>query len=105
VVKQRTPKDRRAPAFDPEVMAQFRKLEAMSPRRRERDENYEEDYKLHRSLGLYEERRFSQVSVFDREARPCWGPDYPAHWAWHKVRAVRRKLLEALDGDPEHAGA
>jgi hypothetical protein len=67
----------------------FRQLEKVPMSRRDNEAFEDLDYELHARLGLREERRLSQQSVLDRYDRPSCGPAYTAHWAWHKVYAVR----------------
>jgi hypothetical protein len=96
----RTPTSRpRRPAAPDDVIELFRRLENMSPRRRNTAPFLDEDFRLHRLLGLYSERRCSICSVFDRGTAPPWPlPEFPAHRDWHKVRAVRLELLESAKG-------
>jgi hypothetical protein len=87
----------RRPAAPDDVLELFTALEAIPQRRRH--ENLElraKERALHEALNLYDEWRFSCCSVLDREAAPCWPPEYPAHKAWHKVRGVRLELLAAI---------
>jgi hypothetical protein len=86
----------RRPAAPDDVIEIFRRLEATPLRQRKSDAFRDEDFRLHRLLGLYSERRCSVCSVFDREAEPPWPPEYVAHKDWHKVRAVRLELLAAV---------
>jgi hypothetical protein len=75
----------------------FAELENMPRRRRREDpEILAKECALHEMLGLWREWRCSVCSVLDREPRPCWPPSMPAHHDWHKVRAVRLALLEAV---------
>jgi hypothetical protein len=94
--KSRQAKVRRS-GSDDDVLEIFRRLEAVPPRRRKTDAFRDEDFRLHRLLGLYSERRCSICSVLDRSSvSPPWPSEYPAHRDWHKVRAVRLELLEAI---------
>jgi hypothetical protein len=96
---------RRTAAFTAEVIGLFRRLEAVPQARRETDKFYGKDYELHRLLGLADERRLSQCSIFDTERKPCWSPVYVAFESWHKCRKIRLLLLQACKGDSAHAGA
>jgi hypothetical protein len=87
----------RRPSFpDDAVIEIFRRLESTPRRLRKTAAFLDEDFRLHKLLGLYSERRCSICSVFDREAAPCWPPEYLAYTDWHKVRAVRLELLAAV---------
>jgi hypothetical protein len=94
--KSRVAKTRRA-ASDDDVVEIFRRLEATPMRARKSDAYRDGDFRLHRLLNLYSERRCSMCSVLDRSSvSPPWPSEYPAHKDWHRVRAVREQLLQAL---------
>jgi hypothetical protein len=94
----RTPIDRpRRPTTSDDVLEIFRRLENTPMRARKSDAFLDEDFRLHRLLGLYSERRCSICSVLDRSSvSPPWPSEYPAHKDWHRVRAVRVELLAAV---------
>ena len=95
-VKLRAVKERR-PSLSAEAIALFVELEAIPRRRRHEDlELRAKECALHEMLGLWIEWRCSVCSVLDRDRAPCWPPYMPAHHDWHKVRAVRLALLEAV---------
>jgi hypothetical protein len=52
-------------------------------------------YQLAKRLDLGSEHFCSRCSVLDRERQCCYSPEYLAHHAWHRVRAVREQLLAA----------
>ncbi len=93
-VKQRTAKGRR-PAFPPEMLELFARLEDTPPRKRRSQWFKDADYGLHRRLGVGFERLCSQVSVLDR--RRCHHrPESPQAEDFRTVRALRLDLLAAL---------
>jgi hypothetical protein len=76
----------RRPTAPDDVTEIFRRLENMPPRLRKTGTFLDEDFRLHRLLNLYSERR---CSMFSRESEPPWPPEYVAHNDWHRVRQVR----------------
>jgi hypothetical protein len=86
----------RRSASDDDVLAIFRRLEATPMRARKTDAFLDEDFRLHKLLGLHSERRCSVCSVLDRRTAPPWPAEFLAHVDWLKVHSVRVELLAAL---------
>jgi hypothetical protein len=93
-VKQRPAKKRR-PRFSAEVLELFLDLEAVPARRRNRREWWDGSKRLAGLLGLSSEW-WAMQNVHDLRARPCHPPEYFAHDAWFRCRAVREALLETV---------
>jgi hypothetical protein len=87
----------RRPVFSTEAVELFRKLEVLSPR--QRDE--QDEQRLARLLNLTVER-WGGCDVFDRSRRPCWPPVCVAYDYWHRCRRVRQHLLAAVAREPAH---
>jgi hypothetical protein len=78
-------------------LALFVELDPIPRRRRHEDlELRAKERALHDILGLLDQWFCSGCSVFDRSPGPVHGPQYVAHDAWFRVRAVREALLEAI---------
>jgi hypothetical protein len=84
-----------------EAVALFIELNAIQDRRRHENLNLRaKEQALHEMLGLWTEWRCSCCSVLDRDRAPCWPANMPAHHDWHRVRAVREQLLQAVAMEP-----
>jgi hypothetical protein len=85
----------RRPRFTSEALALFAKLEAVPEPRR--DKAWQGESRLLSALlGLENEWFCSGCDVLDRSTEPCHSPEYVAHHAWFRVRAVREALLDAI---------
>jgi hypothetical protein len=85
---------RRTPPIDDEALKLFVELEATPPARRKSRAFDARDYELHRMLGLWGERRCSQVSVLDRGAKAPPPPTLEiGRESWARCQSARRELL------------
>jgi hypothetical protein len=86
--------ERRTPTFSAEVVDLFVELEHGTQRGAAFEEK---SHRLARMLNLIPEF-WTINSVLDGSHGPSHGPDYIAHQDWHKCRAVRMALLDAVAG-------
>jgi hypothetical protein len=87
----------RRPGFSNEALSLFIELDNAPPSCRESRQFRDRSLRLAEMLDMNAEWWMCQ-DVLDRSERPCHPPQYPAHHAWHKARAVREALLEAAAG-------
>jgi hypothetical protein len=84
----------RRPVFSVEVLDLFQELERV---RNPRSEVYrDKSLRLAQLLNLTNEWWCSVTDVNERSSGPSHPPGYIAFDAWHKVRAVRIELLQAV---------
>jgi hypothetical protein len=104
---RRTPLHRRQRAvIDAETVRLFAELEAVPMRHRGSAEFKQRDRELHARLSLNYEHFCMVCSVVDDEREPCHPRGYARNDAWHRVREVRKQLLEMAgrrdEGPAEH---
>jgi hypothetical protein len=86
----------RRPRFTKEALALFAELEAVPVRSRDQQDWQAASRRLAAMLGIEDEWFCSGCHVHDCSTEPSHSPEYVAHHAWFRVRAVREALLEAI---------